>query len=48
VVLESRIQRTTTPADTVFTQLRALQSLANLAFVGDADERRRLERRRTV
>jgi len=38
VVTHPRIYKTVTPTDTVFAQLRALQSLANLAFIAEADE----------
>lgn len=38
VVTHPRIYKTVTPADTVFAQLRALQSLANLAFIAEVDE----------
>lgn len=35
VVTNPRIYKTVTPTDTVFAQLRALQSLANLAFIAE-------------
>jgi toxin-antitoxin system PIN domain toxin len=38
VVTHPRIYKTVTPTDTVFAQLRALQSLANLAFIAEVDE----------
>lgn len=38
VVTHPRIYKTATPIETVFAQLRALQSLANLAFIAEADE----------
>jgi hypothetical protein len=37
VVTHARIYRTPTPAATAFEQLRALQSLVNLAFIAEAD-----------
>jgi len=37
VVTHPRIFRTATPAETAFAQLRALGTLANLAFIGEAD-----------
>lgn len=37
IVTNPRIYKTATPAVTVFAQLRALQSLANAAFIGEAD-----------
>lgn len=33
-----RIFKTATPPETAFAQLRALQTLANLAFIGEADD----------
>ena len=39
VVTHPRIDQTVTPGETVFAQLRALQALANLAFIAEADER---------
>ena len=38
VVTHPRIYQTATPADTVFAQLRALASVANLAFIAEADD----------
>jgi toxin-antitoxin system PIN domain toxin len=38
VVTHPRIYRTATPAETAFAQLRALASVANLAFIAEADE----------
>jgi uncharacterized protein len=38
VVTHPRIYKTVTPTDTVFAQLRALQALANLIFISEADE----------
>lgn len=38
VVTHPRIYRTVTPIQTVMSQLRALQSLANLAFIAEAEE----------
>ena len=38
VVTHPRIFKTPTPAETAFAQLRALQSLGNLVFIGEADE----------
>jgi toxin-antitoxin system PIN domain toxin len=38
VVTHPRIYKTATPPETVFAQLRALQALANLAFIAEADE----------
>ncbi len=38
VVTHPRIYKTATPADTAFEQLRALQSLANLAFIAEEEE----------
>ena len=38
VVTHPRIYRTATPAETAFAQLRALGTLANLAFIGETDE----------
>jgi toxin-antitoxin system PIN domain toxin len=38
VVTHPRIYKTATPPEVVFAQLRALQSLANLAFLAEADE----------
>jgi len=38
VVTHSRIFKTATPAETAFAQLRALGTLANLAFIGETDE----------
>lgn len=38
VVTHPRIFKTATPAETAFAQLRALGALANLAFIGEADE----------
>ena len=38
VVTHPRIYKTVTPSDTVFAQLRALHSLANLAFIAEGDE----------
>jgi toxin-antitoxin system PIN domain toxin len=38
VVTHPRIFKTATPAETVFAQLRALGTLANLAFIGETDE----------
>lgn len=37
VVTHPRIYRTPTPAATAFDQLRALQTVANLAFIAEAD-----------
>jgi toxin-antitoxin system PIN domain toxin len=37
VVTHPRIYKTFTPAETAFAQLRALQSLANLAFIAESD-----------
>jgi predicted nucleic acid-binding protein len=37
VVTHPRIYRTPTPAATAFEQLRALESLNNLAFIAEAD-----------
>ena len=38
IVTHPRIYKTATPAETAFAQLRALSALANLAFIGEADE----------
>jgi toxin-antitoxin system PIN domain toxin len=38
VVTHPRIFKTATPAETAFAQLRALGTLANLAFIGETDE----------
>ncbi len=38
VVTHPRIYKTATPTQMVFAQLRALQSLPNLAFIAEADE----------
>lgn len=38
VVTHPRIYKTVTPADTAFAQLRALQALANLAFIAESDD----------
>jgi len=38
VVTHPRIYKTATPAGTAFEQLRALQSLANLAFIAEEEE----------
>ena len=38
VVTHPRIYKTATPAETAFAQLRALGTLANLAFIGETDE----------
>lgn len=38
ILTHPRIYKTVTPAATVFAQLRALQALPNLAFIGEADE----------
>ncbi|MBL8360799.1 MAG: PIN domain-containing protein [Rubrivivax sp.] len=38
IVTHPRIYKTPTPTTTVFAQLRALHSLPNLAFIGEADE----------
>ena len=38
VVTHPRIYKSATPTETVFAQLRALQSLANLVFIAEADE----------
>ena len=38
VVTHPRIYKTATPASTAFAQLRALQTLANLAFIAEADD----------
>lgn len=38
VVTHPRIYKTATPAETAFAQLRALSTLANLAFIGETDE----------
>lgn len=37
-VTHRRLYKTVTPTDTVFARLRALQSLANLAFTAEANE----------
>jgi uncharacterized protein len=37
VVTHPRIYKTATPAETAFAQLRALQALANLAFIAESD-----------
>jgi uncharacterized protein len=37
VVTHPRIYKTITPAETAFAQLRALQALANLAFIAESD-----------
>jgi toxin-antitoxin system PIN domain toxin len=38
VVTHHRIYKTATPAETACAQLRALQTLANLAFIAEADD----------
>lgn len=38
IVTHPRIYRTPTPAETAFEQLRALQSLGSLEFIGEADD----------
>lgn len=38
VVTHPRIYKSSTPPDTVFAQLRALQALPNLAFIAEADD----------
>lgn len=38
VVTHPRIYKTATPAETAFAQLRALASVANLAFIAEADD----------
>lgn len=38
IVTHPRIYKTATPASTAFAQLRALQTLANLAFIAEADD----------
>lgn len=38
VVTHPRIYKTATPASTAFAQLRALQTLANLVFIAEADD----------
>lgn len=38
VVTHARIYRTATPVETAFARLRALASLANLAFIAEADD----------
>lgn len=38
VVTHPRIYKTATPASTAFAQLRALQTLANLVFIGEDDD----------
>ena len=38
VVTHPRIYKTATPADSAFAQLRALQALANLAFIAESDD----------
>ena len=38
VVTHPRIYKTATPASTAFAQLRALQALANLVFIAEADD----------
>lgn len=38
IVTHPRIYKTATPPETAFAQLRALQTLANLAFIGEADD----------
>jgi toxin-antitoxin system PIN domain toxin len=38
VVTHPRIYKTATPPETAFAQLRALQALANLAFIAEADD----------
>jgi toxin-antitoxin system PIN domain toxin len=38
IVTHPRIYKTATPARTAFAQLRALQTLANLAFIAEADD----------
>lgn len=38
VVTHPRIYQTATPAETAFAQLRALASVANLAFIAEADD----------
>ncbi|MEI6741411.1 MAG: TA system VapC family ribonuclease toxin [Gemmatimonadaceae bacterium] len=38
VVTHPRIYKTATPTETAFAQLRALAMLANVAFIGEADE----------
>jgi len=38
VVTHPRIYKTPTPPETAFAQLRALNTLANLAFIAEADE----------
>lgn len=38
VVTHARIYRTPTPSETAFSQLRALASLSNLAFIAEADD----------
>jgi toxin-antitoxin system PIN domain toxin len=38
VVTHPRIYKTATPAEMAFAQLRALGTLANLAFIGETDE----------
>lgn len=38
VVTHPRIYKTATPAKTAFAQLRALHTLANLAFIAEADD----------
>lgn len=38
VVTHPRIYKTATPPDSAFAQLRALQALANLAFIAESDD----------
>lgn len=38
VVTHPRIYKTATPVSTAFAQLRALQTLANLVFIAEADD----------